>query len=253
MKRIPFVAGNWKMNTSMEEAVSLVRDMLEPLNNIENIEVAIFPPSIYIPALYNLLSSSRIALGAQNMCCAEKGAFTGEVSAMMIRPYCKYVIIGHSERRRIFTESNEMICKKVSRAIGSGLTPILCVGENLDQREAGQATETVVSQLEGSLDQIRDIHKCIIAYEPVWAIGTGVNAGISQVCEIMQAIRETVATMYGIKAVEKVRLLYGGSVTAENAAEYFRQPVIDGALVGGASLKADQFVSIAQQAARIRG
>ncbi|MDD5122746.1 MAG: triose-phosphate isomerase [Dehalococcoidales bacterium] len=253
MKRKPLIAGNWKMNTTTSQAIALVKEMLPELEKITSVEVAICPPFVSLAPVYDLLASSCVYLGAQNMYFEEKGAFTGEVSATMLKPFCKYVIIGHSERRQLFAESNEIINQKLKQALQAGIIPILCLGETLKHRQAGVARETITSQLKSSLGDIRDIGSLVIAYEPIWAIGSGINAEVSDTCLMMDAIRTTVSDIYGQATAANIRLLYGGSVNSQNASDYLASETIDGALVGGASLKAEQFISIVKQAERAGG
>lgn len=253
MKRKPLIAGNWKMNTTTSQAIALVKEMLPELEKITSVEVAICPPFVSLAPVYDLLASSCVYLGAQNMYFEEKGAFTGEVSATMLKPLCKYVIIGHSERRQLFAESNEIINQKLKQALQAGIIPILCLGETLKHRQAGVARETITSQLKSSLGDIRDIGSLVIAYEPIWAIGSGINAEVSDVCLMMDAIRTIVSDIYGQATAANIRLLYGGSVNSQNASDYLASETIDGALVGGASLKAEQFISIVKQAERAGG
>ena len=248
MNRKPLIAGNWKMNTTTGEAVSLVTQMLPELERIKDVEVAIFPPFVSLAPVYDLLAYSSVSLGEQNMHYEEKGAYTGEISALMLKSLCKYVIIGHSERRQLFGENNEIINKKLKKALQAGITPILCLGETLEHRQAGLAEETISYQLKSSLGDIPGIEYTVIAYEPIWAIGSGINAGADEVCQIMDVIRQTIAELYGKAAANSIRLLYGGSVNNINAGEYLSRESIDGALVGGASLKADQFIGIVRQA-----
>ena len=250
MKRKPFIAGNWKMNTTTSEAVKLVIEMVDELAKVANVDIAICPPFISVVPIFNLVSSSRILLGAQNIHFEEKGAYTGEISAAMIKPYCQYVIIGHSERRQLFGENAKIVNLKLKKALQEEITPILCLGETLELRKAGQAEESIVAQLKSSLHDIQDIKGMVIAYEPIWAIGTGINAQADEVSNIMKVIRQAVSDLYGNTVADSLRLLYGGSVNSENAADYFSQETIDGALVGGASLKAEQFISIVQQAGK---
>ncbi|MDD5605063.1 MAG: triose-phosphate isomerase [Dehalococcoidales bacterium] len=251
MKRKPLIAGNWKMNTSTDEAVSLVKEMLAELEKSTNVEVTLCPPFISLIPLYDLVSLSIISLGAQNMHYEEKGAFTGEISALMLKPFCKYVIIGHSERRQLFGETNEIINKKLQKALEVGITPILCLGETLEHRNSGCAEKMIINQLRASLGNIRDISSMVIAYEPIWAIGTGINAGVNEVSLIMDAIRRAISDFYGQPSAERLRLLYGGSVNSHNAIDYLSSGTIDGALVGGASLKAQQFTGIVKQASQV--
>lgn len=250
MKRTPLIAGNWKMNTTTDEAIRLVKEILERLEADIHTEVVLCPPFISLYPVFQMLSSEHIFLGAQNLHYEESGAFTGEISAAMLKPFCKYVIIGHSERRQLFGETDEIINLKLKKALQAGITPILCLGETLERREAGEAEEAITTQLKSSLGDINDIQNMVIAYEPIWAIGTGINAQTGEVNLIMERIRQTISDIFGPSSADRIRLLYGGSVNSQNAADYFSCETIDGALVGGASLKAEQFVSIIQQAAK---
>ncbi|MGE5463162.1 MAG: triose-phosphate isomerase [Syntrophothermus sp.] len=245
--RTPLVAGNWKMNKTVAEARDLVTTMSMPLGEIAGVEKVVCPPFISLMAIANLLESSSIGVGAQNMHWEEKGAFTGEVSANMIKEFCRYVIIGHSERRTYFGETDETVNKKVKAALKAGLTPIVCVGETLDQYEAGQTGEVVRRQIKNGLTGIgsADVSKLIVAYEPVWAIGTGKASSGENANDVHQkVIRPALSDLFGDEGAESIRILYGGSVTAANVSEFFTYPDIDGALVGGASLKPDEFVAI---------
>ena len=250
--RVPMIAGNWKMNTTVSEAVKLVKEMLPELEPIENVDRVICPPFISLAAVKELLEESPVKLGAQNMYFEEKGAYTGEVSPLMLAELCRYVIIGHSERRQYFSETGEIVNKKILAALKVNLKPILCIGEKLEENEAGQTEAVVTGQLRSALDGIEDLSQLIIAYEPVWAIGTGRAATGKQANEITGLIRDHISRQYDKSVAQDLRILYGGSVTADNTAEFMRQPEIDGALVGGASLKADQFLSIVKQTAELR-
>jgi len=250
--RTPFIAGNWKMNTTVPEAVKLVMDMKTQLSAIKNVETAVCPPFVSLTAVKEALKGSDIRLGAQNMYFEDKGAYTGEVSPLMLKGLCDYVIIGHSERRQYFGETNETVRKKVQAAVKAGLRPIMCVGENLAEYEAGGSRDVVQKQLLTSLSGIDIPHDLVIAYEPVWAIGTGRAATGRQAQLVISLIRETVAGVYNTAFADGVRILYGGSVTGDNIAEFIGQEDIDGALVGGASLKPDQFISIVQQTAKVK-
>ena len=251
--RVPMIAGNWKMNTTVSEAVKLVKEMLPGLEQIENIDRVICPPFVSLAAVKELLKGSAVKLGAQNMYFEEKGAYTGEVSPLMLAELCQYVIIGHSERRQYFSETGEMVNKKILAALKVDLKPILCIGEKLEENEAGQTEAVVTEQLRSSLAGVEDLSRLIIAYEPVWAIGTGRAATGEQANEIIGLIRDHISRQYDKSVAQDLRILYGGSVTADNNAEFMRQPEIDGALVGGASLKAEQFLSIVKQTAELRG
>ena len=243
----PIVAGNWKMNTTLDEALALVSQMREDLDAVAGVEKVVCPPFVSLAVVKGILKGTSIGLGAQNMHHEEKGAFTGEVSPAMLAELCRYVILGHSERRQHFGETDETVNRKVVAALKAGLRPILCVGERLEQREAGTAEQVVVRQLQGALEGVASADALVVAYEPVWAIGTGVAATAQDAEAMMGAIRRTLSELYGEAAAREVPLLYGGSVTADNVAEYAGQPNVDGALVGGASLNAASFVEIARR------
>jgi len=250
--RVPMIAGNWKMNTTVSEAVELVRNMLPELEQIKNVDRVICPPFVSLSAVKELLKGSAVELGAQNMYFEEKGAYTGEVSPLMLAELCQYVIIGHSERRQYFGETGEIVNKKIIAALKVELKPILCIGEKLEENKAGRTKAVVTGQLEAALAGIKDISRLTIAYEPVWAIGTGLAATGGQANEIIGLIRSYISQQFNEDVAKDLRILYGGSVTADNTAEFMQQPEIDGALVGGASLKADQFLSIVKQTSEIR-
>ena len=249
---VPMIAGNWKMNTTVSEATALVRAMLAGLDKIDNIEKVICPPFVSLAAVKELLKGTSVKLGAQNLFYTEKGAYTGEISPLMVADLCEFVIIGHSERRQYFNETGEIVNKKIAAAFKAGLKPILCVGERLEENESGKTAEVVTGQLESSLAGIAAVDGLVIAYEPIWAIGTGKAATSEQSNEIISLIRQHISRLYDDKVARGMRILYGGSVTAANATEFMRQPEIDGALVGGASLKADEFLSIVTQTSEIR-
>jgi triosephosphate isomerase (TIM) len=252
------IAGNWKMNLTALEARALVAALRADLDRdaaklARDRDVMVAPAAVLIPAVSQALAGASIALGAQNMHHEDKGAFTGEVSAPMLRPFgVTYVIVGHSERRHIFGENDEMINKKVLAALRHRLTPILCVGETQDEHDAGRTAAVVLSQLQNGLAGVQQeqIRSVVIAYEPVWAIGTGRNATPDQAQEVHAAIREALADRYGRPAAAEVRILYGGSVTPDNVDSLMAKPDIDGALVGGASLKADAFARIVRSGVR---
>jgi len=250
--RKPFVAGNWKMNKTSEEARLLVSELLPELQAATGADSALCPPFPYLMQLANMLTGSGIGLGAQNMHWEASGAYTGEVAPRMLAEFCQYVILGHSERRAYFGETDEMINKKVKAALAAGLTPILCVGETLSENEAGLTSAVVTRQLRHGLDGLTaaDAVKIVIAYEPVWAIGTG-RAATSEQAQAVHAniVRKTLADLFGQEAAQAIRIQYGGSVNAKNAAELFSMPDIDGALVGGASLKSADFIAIVKAAA----
>ncbi len=250
--RVPMIAGNWKMNTTVSEAVELVSEMRHELDAIDNIDKVICPPFISLSAVGELIKGTSIKLGAQNMYFEEKGAYTGEISPLMLADLCELVIIGHSERRQYFNETGEMVNKKILAALGVGLKPILCIGERLEENEAGRTEEVVTGQLRSSLAGVNRPNDLIIAYEPVWAIGTGKAATGKQANGTIGLIRRNLAELYGKRVAQDTRILYGGSVTAANTSEFINQSEIDGALVGGASLKASEFLSIVKQTSEIR-
>lgn len=250
--RIPLIAGNWKMNTTVDEATSLVKQMLDDLEKIGDVEKVVCPPFISLVPVRNLLKGTDVLLGAQNVFYEEKGAFTGEISPLMLSGICQYVIIGHSERRQYFKENGEMISKKVSAALRHNLRPILCIGENLTDYESGNTREVVTDQLLSSLSGVNRVDSITIAYEPVWAIGTGKAANGKEANETIKLIRSLIEDKYGKSVASNMRILYGGSVTSSNISEFVSQAEIDGALVGGASLKAREFVEIVKQTAEIK-
>lgn len=247
--RTPLLAGNWKMHKTVAEAVELVEALLQRVEQgySSDREVVICPPFTALYPLAPLLAESVIALGAQNMYPAEQGAFTGEISPLMLKEIgCRYVILGHSERRQLFGENDALINRKVRAAVAHGLTPILCVGETKPQRDAGQAETVTLAQLRAGLEGLsaEQLRSVVVAYEPVWAIGTGDTATPADAQAMHAAIRAALAEGWGAAVAEAVRVLYGGSVKPDNIDALMAQPDIDGALVGGASLVADQFVRI---------
>jgi len=250
--RVPIIAGNWKMNTNIEQAVELVQEMKDTLDAIEGVDKVLCPPFISLSAVSGLIAGSSIKLGAQNLYFEEKGAYTGEVSPLMLAGLCQYVIIGHSERRQYFGETDEMVNRKVKAALKAGLKPILCVGERLEENEAGKTEEVVTRQAKGALVGIDSPHELVVAYEPVWAIGTGKAATGDQANATIGLIRHVISQLYGEQFAQNLRLQYGGSVTSTNIAEFICQQEIDGALVGGASLKAAEFLSIVEQTANAK-
>lgn len=250
---MPLIAGNWKMNTSIEEAINLIKTMQPELEKIKGVEKVLCPPFVSLMVARGLTKKSTVRLGAQNVFYEEKGAYTGEISPLMLSGLCDYVIIGHSERRQYFDETNEIVDKKIKVAVKNGLKPIFCVGETLEENETGQTREVLGRQLIASSDRFYFLSGCVIAYEPVWAIGTGKSASGDDANKTIGFIRQFIAHLHGRGIANTVRILYGGSVTAANIAEFMRKSDIDGALVGGASLKADDFVSIVKQASEIKG
>jgi triosephosphate isomerase len=251
--RKPLVAGNWKMNKTVAEARELVNTMSAPLREIAGVEKVLCPPFISLMAISAMLDGTDIGLGAQDMYWEEKGAFTGEVAPNMVKEFCRYVIIGHSERRAYFGETDEAVNRKVFAAIKFGLIPIVCVGETLDQYESGLTGEVVRRQINAGLVGVDSANaaKIVVAYEPVWAIGTGkASSGENANYVHQQVTRPALSELFGAENAEAIRILYGGSVTASNASEFFAYADIDGALVGGASLKPDEFVAITKAAIR---
>ncbi len=252
MSRIPIIAGNWKMNTNLQEAVALVEAMRPRLEGMRAVEVVVCPPFVSLPAVRDRLRGGAVGLGAQDMYFAEKGAFTGEISPLMLKGLVDYVIIGHSERRQYFGETDELVARKVGAALEHDLKPIMCVGERLEEYEAGRTEEVVARQVREGLAGIRQPGPLVIAYEPVWAIGTGKAASGQGANQVIGMIRSQVEALFGEDAAAAMRIQYGGSVTPENIREFMDQPEIDGALVGGASLKADAFVEIVRQSAEAK-
>ncbi len=242
--RKPIIAGNWKMNNTASAGVALVNE-LKPLVENANCDVAVCVPAIDIPAVAEALKGSNIALGAQNVHFEAKGAFTGEISADMLKEYgVKYVIIGHSERRQYFGETDETVNKRTLAALDAGLVPIVCIGESLEERETGKTEDVLAKQIREGLKGIDDVSKIVIAYEPIWAIGTGKTATAEQANETIAFIRKTCGEVFCPKCAEKVRIQYGGSMNAKNCKELMAMPEIDGGLIGGASLKAPDFATI---------
>lgn len=251
--RTPLIAGNWKMNTTIGEAEKLVRKMRVALNQIDNIDEVVCPPFISLAAVAEIIKGSSIKLGAQNVYFEDRGAYTGEVSPLMLSGLCQFVIIGHSERRLYFNETDEIINKKVKAVLKAGIKPILCIGEKLEENEAGKTVEVVSRQLGSALAGVDSLGGTVIAYEPIWAIGSGRSASGQQANQTIALIRHRIASLFNEKSARDTRILYGGSVTADNIVDFVRQPEIDGALVGGVSLKAEQFISIVRQTSDISG
>ena len=251
--RKPFMAGNWKMNTDSQSSVALAKAVAAGSTDVagERVSVAVIPPFVYLQAVAKAVSSSAIAVGAQDVYFEPKGAFTGEISPAMLKDVgCTYVLCGHSERRHVLCESDELVGKKVTASIAGGLLPILCVGELLEERDAGKTEKVVERHLRTGLAGL-DVEKMsavTIAYEPVWAIGTGRTATPQQAQEVHQFTRALLAKMYGKELAGEIRILYGGSVKPDNAKELMAQADVDGLLVGGASLKAEDFLKIIRAA-----
>ncbi len=248
MTRTPLIVGNWKMNSSREEAVRLATGVAA--ESIPGVQLAVCPPFPWLVPVAAALAGSQVGLGAQNCWIEQSGAFTGEVSPVMLAEVCRFVIIGHSERRRVIGEPDELVAKKLKAGLAAGLEPILCVGEDLQTRQSGEAVPFVRAQIEHALSQLPEdgIRTCTFAYEPIWAIGTGVAAESADAEEMAAEIRSVVEGVAGIEAAETARILYGGSVTPTNAAKVLGEANVDGALVGGASLKAESFLAIARAA-----
>ncbi|MES9991023.1 MAG: triose-phosphate isomerase [Candidatus Thiodiazotropha sp.] len=244
--RRPLVAGNWKMNGSLESVRSLLEGIKQGVGEVKNAEVAVCPPFVYLSEVEKLLAGSDIAWGGQDLSTESSGAFTGEVAASMLNDFaCKYVIVGHSERRTYHAESDQLVAKKFATARAAGLVPILCIGETLEERESGITNEVVARQLDAviELEGVDGLAAGVIAYEPVWAIGTGKTATPEQAQEVHAFIRSRVAAK-SADVADQLRILYGGSMKPGNAAELIGKPDIDGGLIGGASLKAEDFLGI---------
>lgn len=245
--RKPLIAGNWKMHGSRTMTASLLETLKQNVANSQDVEVAVFPPYVFLQQTEGLLAQSPIQWGAQNLAAEASGAFTGEVSASMLVEFgCRYVLVGHSERRQLYGETDTVIAKKFALALEAGLQPILCLGESLDQRQAGRTQEIVGSQLAKVLAQVGGVGSltnAILAYEPVWAIGTGLTASPEQAQEVHAALRAQIAEQ-NVNIADQLRILYGGSVKASNAKALFAMPDVDGGLIGGASLDAQEFLRI---------
>ena len=253
--RTPIIAGNWKMNKTVAEAVELVRALRESTAAVDKVEMVVCPPFMALTAVKEVLAGSKIALGAQNMYWEEKGAFTGEISPLMLKDVVTYVIIGHSERRQYFGETDVTVNKRVKAALAHGLTPIVCVGETLAQREAGETAAVVNSQVTDGLNGLtsEQAQAIVVAYEPVWAIGTGrASSGADANAVIAQNIRAPLSKLFGETVAQGIRVQYGGSVTPANIEEFMGASEIDGALVGGASLKVADFTTIITGTAQVK-
>ncbi len=244
--RTPIIAGNWKMHTTYDSAMDLVEALMDELDNVEDAEVVLCPPFPWLLAVAEYLEETPILLGAQDCYWVDEGAFTGEVSALMLKDLAQYCIVGHSERRALFGETDESVNKKVHALLGHGIRPICCVGERLEEREAGETDSFVTGQVRAALADVsaENALTVVMAYEPIWAIGTGRAATAGEANRVCGLIRNEIRELYGAPTAEGVRIQYGGSVSGRNAAELMAQPEIDGALVGGASLRADEFAAI---------
>ncbi len=253
--RKPFIAGNWKMHKTIAEALELVNALRPLVADIHTVDIAVCPPFTALAAVSKAVEGSNIAVGAQNMFWEEQGAYTGEISPLMLKELVTYVIIGHSERRKYFGETDETVNRKVKAALAHGLLPIICVGEVLEEREAGKTEEVVRRQVRGAYAGLtaEQARVTTVAYEPVWAIGTGKAATPEDANHVIgRVIRATLAEMFGDDIAQTIRVQYGGSVKPGNIAGFMEQPEVDGALVGGASLKADQFAEIVRITAQVR-
>lgn len=254
MARRYFIAGNWKMNKTSSEAAALAKGVVEAVGKVESVDIAVCPTFTSLESASRELAGSTVKLGAQNMYFEKSGAFTGEISAAMLKELgCTYVILGHSERREYFKECDCLINKKVKAALEAGIKPILCVGETLGQREAGQTINVVSAQTKGGLESLTSAEAAnvVIAYEPVWAIGTGKTATPEMAQEVHAEIRKVLAGMFGDETAEGMQILYGGSMKPENADQLLAQKDIDGGLIGGAALKADSFAALVKSAEKL--
>ena len=249
--RKPFIAGNWKLHKTAAEATALAEGLREALADVESIELGVGPTATSLYPVSQVLKDSNIQVSAQNMHWEESGAFTGEISPLMVKELATHVIIGHSERRKYFGETDETVNRKIKAAFAHDLTPIVCIGENLEQNKAGETVSFVSQQIRGAFADVpaEDARKLTLAYEPIWAIGTGLTASPEDADRIIRtAIRETLEALYDHETAEAIRVQYGGSVKPHNIADFIVMPEIDGALVGGASLKVDSFTAIVKNA-----
>jgi triosephosphate isomerase (TIM) len=242
--REPLIAGNWKMNCTIDEAVRLASSLRENLGSVAGVEVAVCPPFVDLHAVHGILQDTSVRLGAQDVFYKDSGAYTGAISAAMLRDLCTYVIVGHSERRHFFGDTDADVAAKVTAIQRAGIVPILCVGETLGEFESGSTSEVLLRQISSALETAAPAPDLVVAYEPVWAIGTGRSADPQTVAVTASQIRELLSRMWGTEIADGIRILYGGSVTAANIAGYVSLPEIDGALVGGASLHSSEFCDI---------
>ncbi len=247
-ERRPLIVGNWKMNTTLAEARILAYNIVHLVGVPKDVDVAVCPPFVSLPIVAEALRGSPVALGAQNLYPAESGAYTGEVAPNMLQGLCSYAIVGHSERRAYFAETDEFVNAKVRTALEYELTPIMCVGETLQQHDADKTAEVLRTQTMGGLVDVEDVSMVVIAYEPVWAIGTGVAATPDDARDGIAVIRSTIADARGQDVADSVRILYGGSMNPQNVTSLLEQPGIDGGLIGGASLNAEQFIALVRAA-----
>ncbi len=251
MERVPCIAGNWKMNKNISEALELVESMLPRLSELTGVERVVCPPFVVLPAVAERLKDEDVFVGSQNVHWEDSGAFTGEISPTMLQGLCTFTIIGHSERRAYFGETDETVNLRVQASLRHGFRPIVCVGETLDQRQAGETAAVVREQVSKGFANIskEDMKRIIVAYEPIWAIGTGMAATAEDAnATIAESIRPVLKDLFDEDLAQAIRVQYGGSVKPGNAADFFKQPDIDGALVGGASLRADDFIGIVEAA-----
>ena len=241
-----FIAGNWKMNKNVKESVSLAKSLINRLKDVQDKDVVVCPAFTALSQVYEEVKDSNVKVGAQNMSFEDEGAYTGEISPRMLKDFCEYVILGHSERRQYFGENDEIVNKKVKKALEHGLKPILCIGETLEERDGDKTFDIIESQLKKSLKNMdkNDMKKIIIAYEPIWAIGTGKTATPEQAEDVHVFIRKVIKKSYGDEIASELRILYGGSVKPDNVKTLMEKEDIDGALVGGASLDAESFSGI---------
>ncbi len=249
--RIPVIAGNWKMNKNIVESASLVKELKDFVRGIKGVDIVVCPPFSSLWVVKEIISETNIHLGAQNMYWETKGAFTGEISPLMLKDVgCEYIILGHSERRQYFKETSKEVARKTEVALSVNLTPIICVGENLEERENGKTESVIEEEIKALFPKIDPTFaaRIIIAYEPIWAIGTGKSSSSEDASVIIKYIRELFSSKYGSKIAERIRILYGGSVNPKNIGEFINESDIDGALVGGASLNALTFSQIAKAA-----
>ncbi len=246
------IAGNWKLNNNITEAIELANGLKRELYSIESLDIVLCPVYTALYSVHEVIADSNIGLGAQDTYWQEQGAFTGEVAPLMLKDAgCKYVIIGHSERRQYFSETNEMVNKRIKAALNAGLSPIVCIGETLAQREQNETLEVIKMQLQEGLKDLtpEQVEELVLAYEPVWAIGTGKNATPAQAEEVHKYIRKLLEQLYGAAIAAALRIQYGGSAKPENIEQLIQQPNIDGVLVGGASLKVDPFSQMVKKCA----